>query len=65
MRFLSSYNYKPTPGSCVAYKAGMVLNVPTRAAVLAIAAGKAVRMRKTRKDEEPVEWPQSGKVPAL
>jgi hypothetical protein len=35
----------------------MVLNVPSEAATLAVAAGKAIRLRKAHKDEEPQEWP--------
>ena len=52
VRFLENYNYRK-PAFTIAYKAGMVLNVPSEAATLAIAAGRAVRMRKARKDEEP------------
>lgn len=55
VRFTGDYDFKATPGSTVAYKAGMVLNVPTRCATLAAIAGKAVRLKKTNKDEEP--WP--------
>lgn len=55
VRFTGDYDFKATPGSTVAYKAGMVLNVPTRCATLAAIAGKAVRLKKTNKDEDP--WP--------
>ena len=55
-KFTADYNYRQ-PSYTVAYKAGMVLNIPTPHATLAIAAGKAIRLKKTRKDEEP--WPVS------
>lgn len=51
------------PGFTVAYRAGWTGNVPSAAGEAAITAGRAVRLRKTSKDEEPVEWlsdPQPG-----
>lgn len=55
VRFTADYDWSPRYGVTIAYKAGMTLNVTAACATLAIAAGKAVRMRKARKDEEPVE----------
>ena len=55
VRFSSDYNYRK-PAWTIAYKAGMVENVTAECATLAIAAGKAVRLRKLHKDEEPQEW---------
>lgn len=55
VRFTSDYNYRK-PSFTVAYRAGMTQNVTAECATLAIAAGKATRLRKTHKDEEPQEW---------
>lgn len=57
VRFTADFSYRK-PAFTIAYRKGMVLNVPSEAATLAIAVGKAVRLRKTHKDEEPVEWLQ-------
>lgn len=54
IRVTETYRYRPNQGTCVVYRPG-TYNVPTAAATLAVAAGKAVRMTKARKDEEPVE----------
>lgn len=59
VRFTHDYNFAATPAVTIAYKTGMVMNVPSPAAVQAIAAGKAVRMRKENKDSEPVEVSES------
>lgn len=59
IKFTADYDYRK-PAFTIAYKAGMVLNVPSACATLAIAAGKAVRLRKTRKDEEPHPHPVYG-----
>lgn len=59
VRFTDDYDFRPTYGVKIAYKAGMTQNVTRACATLAIAAGKAVRMRKAHKDEEPVGWPES------
>lgn len=63
VRFTDDYNYRK-PAFTIAYKAGMVENVTAECATLAIAAGRAVRMRKTHKDEEP--WPsEAGQAPSI
>ncbi len=63
IRVTETFRYKPNYGTTVVYKPG-TYNVPTAAATLAVAAGKAVRLTKARKDEEPVEWRRNEKVPA-
>ena len=63
IRVTDKWEWKPNQGTCIFYKPG-TYNVPTAAATLAVAAGKAVRMTKARKDEEPVEWRRNEKVPA-
>lgn len=63
IRVTETFRYRPSAGTCIVYKPG-TYNVPTAAATLAVAAGKAVRMTKARKDEEPVEWQPDEKVPA-
>lgn len=50
VRFTSDFDFKPTPQSTVAYKAGMVANVTRACATLAVVAGKAVRIKRDRKD---------------
>lgn len=62
VRFTADYNYRK-PAFTIAYKAGMTQNVTAECATLAIAKGKAIRLRKTHKDEEPQEW-QSAPEPA-
>lgn len=57
IRFLADYDFRATPGSTIAYKAGMVQNVTAKCATLAVAAGKAVRLRKASKDSPPEEVP--------
>jgi hypothetical protein len=57
MRLLADYDYRATPASTVAYKAGGVYNAPSAAVDAAVACGKALRLRKANKDEEPTEWP--------
>lgn len=54
VRFTADWSYRK-PAFTIAYKAGMAQNVTRECATLAIAAGKAVRLNKTRKDEVP--WP--------
>lgn len=54
VRFTADYDWSPRYGVTIAYKEGMTLNVPSACATLAIAAGKAVRLRKAHKDVEPV-----------
>lgn len=55
IKVTETFRHRPNQGTCVVYRPG-TYNVPTAAATLAVAAGKAVRMVKARKDEEPVEW---------
>ncbi|RUM99032.1 hypothetical protein EET67_05175 [Pseudaminobacter arsenicus] len=55
VRFESDMDWSPRHGVTVAYKAGMTQNVTARCATLAVAAGKAVRMRKTSRDSPPEE----------
>jgi hypothetical protein len=55
MRLLADYDYRATPASTVAYKAGGVHNAPSAAVDMAVAAGKAVRLRKGAKDVVPVD----------
>lgn len=55
VRFTGDYNFRPTYAVTIAYKAGMTMNVVTPCAVQAIAKGKAVRMTRSSKYEEPVE----------
>jgi hypothetical protein len=63
VRFTADYDYKATAASTVAYKAGGMYNAPSAAVDAAIACGRAVRLRKAHRDEEPVEW-QKDQVPA-
>lgn len=53
VRFIADHDWTPRYGVTIAYKDGMTLNVPSACATLAIAAGKAVRLRKVSKDAEP------------
>lgn len=64
MKMLADFGYRPKPGITIAYKEGQTYSAPRAAVTLAVAAGKAVRMTKARKDEEPVEWLPNEKVPA-
>lgn len=52
---LADFDFKPTPAVTIAYKAGGEYNVPRAAATLAVAYGKAVRITKTRKDDDGTE----------
>ena len=54
IRVTDKWEWRPNYGTTIVYKPG-VYNVPRAAATLAIVAGKAVRLRKASKDEEPVE----------
>lgn len=54
VRFIEPYDYR-LPSSTVAYKPGDY-NVPQRCATLAVLAGRAVRLRKDNKNEEPQPW---------
>lgn len=53
VRFTSDFDFKPTPQATIAYKAGMVANVTRACATLAVAAGKADRLRKVGKADNP------------
>ena len=55
LKFTSDYDYKPKQAVTVAYKAGWKGNVPSRCATLAVADGKAIRLKTPNKGEEPVE----------
>ncbi|MER2536032.1 MAG: hypothetical protein ABTQ31_12800 [Rhizobiaceae bacterium] len=55
VRFTADFDFKPKPLVTIAYRAGHVLNVTSDCAAKAIAAGKAVRMKKSGKSAEPVE----------
>lgn len=46
VRFTADYDWKPTPATTVAYKAGMTQFVTRACATLAVAASKAVRVNK-------------------
>lgn len=54
IRVTEKWEWKPNYGTTIVYKPGEY-NVPRACATLAVAAGKAVRMRKAHKDAEPVE----------
>ncbi len=56
VRFTSDYDFRPTYGVTIAYKGGMTQNVTSACATLAVAAGKAVRLRKTNRNEGAVEY---------
>lgn len=62
IKVTETFRFRPNYGTTIVYKPG-VYNVPAAAAALAVATGKAVRMTKARKDEEPVEWRPNEKVP--
>lgn len=51
IRVTEKWSWKPSPGCTIDYKPG-TYNVPRACATLAVAAGKAVRLRKQNKDEE-------------
>ncbi|TGR33004.1 MULTISPECIES: hypothetical protein [unclassified Mesorhizobium] len=53
VRFVADYEYRQ-PNFSIDYKVGMECNVTRKCAALAIAAGKAEQISKSR--EEPTEW---------
>lgn len=55
VRFTAPYDFHQ-PGFIIAYRPG-VYNVTSACATLAIARGKAVRLKKPNKDAEPAECP--------
>jgi hypothetical protein len=54
IRITEKFSWIATPATTIVYKPG-VYQVTFACATLAIAAGKAVRLRKTNRDSEPVE----------
>lgn len=54
IRVTEKWEWSPKYGVTMVYKPGEY-NVPSACATLAIAAGKAVRLRKVSRDAEPVE----------
>lgn len=55
VKFHSDMDWSPRPGVTIAYRAGWSGNVPTPVGEAAVKAGKAVRLRKARKDAVPIE----------
>jgi len=55
VKFADDFDWKPKPSVTIAYRAGMILNVPIAAARAAVAANKGRMMRKTHRHAEPVE----------
>ena len=62
IKLLADFDYRATPAVTIAYRAGHTYNVPSAAATLAVAAGKAVRLKKTKKDEEPWQESETGRA---
>lgn len=54
IRVTDKWEWRPNYSTTIVYKPG-IYNVPRACATLAVAAEKAVRMRKVSKDGEPVE----------
>lgn len=65
VKFTADHDHRE-PGFTVAYKDGWTGNIPTAHVDAAVAAGKAVRLRKVSKDAEPepVEEPVEEAVDA-
>jgi hypothetical protein len=57
IRITERWDWKPNTGTTIVYHPGSY-NVPRAAAKLAVDAGKAVRLRKVNRDDEPVELPE-------
>lgn len=58
VKFRQDFDFSPAARggrTTIAYKAGMVKNVTTECANLAVGAGKANRMRKRNKAARPIE----------
>jgi hypothetical protein len=51
IRVTEKWSWKPNVGTTIVYKPGDY-NVPRACATLAVAAGKAVRLAKGRKDDD-------------
>jgi hypothetical protein len=64
IKVTAPFSHKPTPAVTVDYKPG-VYQVTSACATLAVAAGKAVRLRKTNKNEEPVEEAVAERLDAI
>lgn len=60
VRFTKDFPWKPSTMTTISYKAGSVLNVRAECGETAIAKGAAVRMKKDRKDSDPVETGTDG-----
>jgi hypothetical protein len=61
VRFLADYDYKPTRGCTIGYKAGMVETVKRACGLAVIAAGKAIEMAAPhRNSASPEEVPDNG-----
>ena len=54
-RFSEDFDWKPKAAVTIAYRAGGTYQVTTACVDAAVAAGKAVRMRKSSRNAEPVE----------
>ncbi|MCP8894294.1 hypothetical protein KYK29_05080 [Shinella daejeonensis] len=55
VRFIHDFDYKPTPMSTIAYKAGMELTVKRECVDKAVALGKAALVRMPRKAIKPID----------
>ncbi len=51
VRFTGNFDWKPKPQVTLAFLAGQERNVPRDCAVRAVAAGKAVRIKRTGKQD--------------
>lgn len=60
VKFVSDFDWKPSPMTLRAFLPGMVKNVPTPCADAAVQAGAGVRMKKPHKKAVPSE--DQGKV---
>ncbi|MEQ1956010.1 hypothetical protein [Mesorhizobium sp. CN2-181] len=56
VRFTTDFDFKPKRAVTLAYRRGDECNVTTPCAAKAVAAGKAVRLRKVSKATKPVEY---------
>lgn len=52
VRFTQSFDYKPMPNVCIAYKAGGEYLVKQDCVVQAIAAGKAVKINRKKQTDD-------------
>lgn len=65
IKFTEDFNFRPRASTTTAYKAGMVMNVTSQCAALAIAANKAVRMSKPSRDADPIAAAQGETAPVV